>query len=719
MEKKPFSFFRNFSILFLLSSTSLVVKAQDTIPIKIDDANIQHELENLAEDNNTEIDDYSDLLNALNHYKKHPLNLNAATFDELRQLYYLNDIEINNLLTHIQKNGKLITIYELQSVDGFDLQTINKILPYVQVTDNLSENHFTLKEMLDKGQNSVTSRYARVLETQKGFTPIDSASLYKSHNSRYIGSPDYLYTQYRFNYGTNVNWGITAEKDQGELFFKNQQKFKYDWYNQSLKGNQHSGFDFYSAHFMLRNIKFIKALAIGDYQVSFGQGLTAWSAVAFGKSINILNVKKSGIGISPHTSVDENKFMRGVAATLVYKRFEATGFFSRHHVDATISDTSLNGQTTAVSALQTTGLHTTPSEIANKHSILQTIYGGNVSYKTNKFNVGITALNYQLNYDYNRSLKYYSQFEFASTHNINVGVDYNFILHNINLFGEEAMSVNGGKAFVNGALVSLDPKLTFTVLHRYYERNYQNLISKGFGESSGNANEKGVFIGTVLKPNNVITLTTSYDRFEFPWLKYQVNAPSHGNDYMAQLNYTPSKKVDMYVYFRQRSKQQNTTDASAVINYLVPVQQTNERFDIIYAIVPSVKLKNRVELVKYKLGDNATQKGYLVVQDVAFHKMGKPFSVIFGYSMFQTDNYSVRIYAYTNDIPGSYSIPSYYYRGSSFFLMLQYSFTKRIELWVRYSQIYYDNKTVISPGALTEIDGNTKSEIKLQLKYKF
>ena len=89
------------------------------------------------------------------------------------------------------------------------------------------------------------------------------------------------------------------------------------------------------------------------------------------------------------------------------------------------------------------------------------------------------------------------------------------------------------------------------------------------------------------------------------------------------------------------------------------------------------------------------------------------------YALFQTDSYDARIYAYENDVPGSYSIPAYYSRGSRFYLMLDYNITRKIELWVRYSQTFYDNQTTISPGGLSEINGNTKSEIRTQIRFKF
>ena len=706
-----------FSVVFELLNSSSVI-AQDTVLKKTDDSQIQQQLENIAENTENEDADYTILTEVLVYSSENPINLNKTNIEELRALQLLNDIQINSLLSHIENNGKLITIYELQGISGFDLQSIRKILPYVKVTDNFTSAHFSTKEMFKNGQHSILLRYGRTVEDQTGFSSTDSSSLYKSMNSRYIGSPDKIYARYRFTYGTNISWGITAEKDQGELFFKNKQKYTYDWYEKSLNGNQKTGFDFYSAHFFLKNIKRIKALAVGDYQATFGQGLTIWSGQAFGKSSDIISTKKSGRGISPYTSVDENLFMRGAATTLGYKKIEATVFYSRKRIDANVSDTTDTGEAAQISSLQETGSHSTSSELADKDAILQTLIGGNISYKGKKFNVGLSALSYQLDVDLKRSLSYYNQFEFSSSKNLNIGADYNLIHRNFNFFGEASMSKNGGKAFVNGVLISLDPRLSFTVMHRYYQRNFQNLLSNGFAESSTAANEKGVYIGLVAKPTNRTTVTVYYDRFEFPWLKYQVNAPSYGNDYMAQFNYTPSKKIDMYLRIRSRDKQKNTSDA-VVIDYLVPVKQSNYRFNISYTITPSIKLKNRIELIDYKLDNNKTQKGYLVYQDIVYSKLGKPLSVTLRYALFETDSYDARIYAYENDVPGSYSIPAHYNRGSRFYIMLDYNLTKRIELWFRYAQTVYDNKQIISEGSLTEIQGNTKSEIRAQLKFKF
>lgn len=695
------------------------VFAQDTIIPKTDDNDIQQQLENLAESSENEEADYTNLLDQLNQFKEHPINLNNTSLEELRQLQLLNDIQIVALLKHISKTGKLITIYELQGIEGFDLQTIQRILPYVHVKDSFTAAHFSMKEMFRSGQHAVVLRYGRTLEEQKGFTSTDSLSLYNSQSSRYIGSPDKLYARYRFTYGTNVSWGITAEKDQGELFFKNKQRFNYDWYENALNGNQKTGFDFYSAHLYVRNLKFIRALALGDFQATFGQGLTMWSGYSFGKSADIMGTKRSAAGLRPYASVDENLFLRGAAATFGYKKFEATAFASYKKVDANVSDTTADGEILAISSLQETGYHSTVGEIADKHAINQTIYGGNIAYKGQSFSIGLTGTHYALDKNLKRDLSYYNQFEFSAKENTNVGLDYNLIVRNFNFFGEEAFSANGGSAFVNGVTVSLDPRLSFTALHRYYQRNFQNLLSNGFGESTRPANEKGLYLGMVAKPLPHFTLSAYYDRFEFPWLKYQIDAPSTGYDYMAQLNFTPSKKFDAYFRIRSRSKFKTYTSDITDIDVIVPYEQTNYRINTSISILPSVKLKNRIELVDYKVSEDKTEKGFMVYQDVSFNKIGKPFSFTLRYALYQTDTYNARIYVYENDVPGAYTIPAYYYRGSKFYILLDYNITRRIEVWLRFAQTVYDNQKIISEGSLTEIPGNAKSEVKAQIRFKF
>lgn len=670
---------------------------------------LQQQIENLAENLGTEDADYTNIEENLKYYAAHPLNLNTATREELQDLTLLDDIQIENLLAHRNRFGNLMSIYELQAVDGFDLATIYRIRPYIRVSDNFDAAHFSFREMRKNGKNELVIREQRVLESQTGYAPADSATLAANPNSRYLGSPDHVYARYRFTYGNFVSAAFIADKDAGEEFFR---------------GSQRNGFDFYSAHLCIRNIGFVKTAVLGDYQVSFGQGLTAWTGYAFGKTAMAMGTKRNAMGVRPYTSSDENKFLRGAATTLRFGKFQSTVFFSMKYRDANIaasSDTTGGkvAEVLEVSSLQTTGLHSTPAEIADKDAVLETIYGGNLSFKGKKFQLGFTAMHSQYDADLKRNLSLYNQFEFSSSANTVYGLDYDFSLRNFHFFGEGAMSANGGYAFVNGVLISLDPRLAFTVHQRLFRKDFQNLYANAFSESTTLANEQGIYFGMTAKPMRKVTLSVYVDHYIFPWMHYQVDAPSNGSDFLAQVNFTPDKKTDMYFRYRHRDKFVNASDEDADIDYILPLTQDNWRFQVQYPVGNALRFRNRVEYSRYHRSNETEENGYVIWQDITYKKLGFPVSVTARYALFQTETYDAAIYAYENDMPYTYSVPAYYYKGSRMYLLVNWDISRQVELYFRIAQTMYNNKNIISEGSLTEIQGNTKTEAKVMLRVKF
>jgi hypothetical protein len=668
---------------------------------------IEKRVEYLIEDAEESDADYTTIFDQLSYYFDHPLNINRARESELEELGLLNSLQINALISHIEKNGKLMTLEELQTIDGYDSEVIKMLLPFVKVGSDVDSPQITFKELLKNGENTLFIRYQQILEEKEGFSSTTDSALAASPNSRYRGDPGRLYTRYRYKYGNHISFGVTAEKDPGEEFFA---------------GSQTQGFDYYSAHFFIKNQGKVKQLALGDYQAQFGQGLTYWSGRAFGKSADIMLVKRSALGLRPYTSVDESRFLRGGGMTLEFGKIEATAFYSYNNIDANISvadSTSLDNEVLAVTSLQQSGLHRTKNEIEDKDAIQQQQMGGHLAYKIRRLNIGVTGIHSSLNTDFTPNLQTYSQFRNSESEQTNIGVDYNWVYRNFNFFGEYSQSLNAGSAFVSGALVTLDPKLSLALLYRNYDRDFNPISSAGIGEGSTNENEKGMYMGFVAKPLKKITLSAYYDQFTFPWLKYQINAPSKGYQYLAQLTYKPSKKMEIYVRIRERNKGENTAvDLDRGIDYIVNEKQTNYRFHYSYKISESIKLKGRVELVNYDKQESPYETGYLIYQDIIYKPKSSPFSFSFRYGLFDTDSYNSRIYAYESDVLYAFSIPAYYNRGTRTYLTAKYKIKRGIDLWLRYGATFYDNIDVISSG-LEEIQGTTKSEIKAQLRFKF
>lgn len=684
-----------------------IVNAQVDTAANGNDTPLDQQIEILSENIGSEDADLTALTENLRYYKEHPLNLNTATREELIDLGLLTDIQINNLLAHRERFGSLISIYELQAVEGFDLATIYSLLPYVKVADRMDAGHFSFGEMWENGRNEIVVRGQRIAEEQAGYGPADSATLADNPNARYLGSPYRIYTRYRFTYGNYVSWGVTAEKDAGEEFFR---------------GTQKNGFDFYSAHIGIRNIGPVKAAILGDYQVSFGQGLVAWTGYAFGKTSMTVATKRNAMGIRPYTSVDESRYFRGAGTTLKFGPVETTAFFSYRFRDANIAETDTTGndiEILEVSSIQESGLHTTQSEYDDKNALKETMYGGNVTLRQKRFSIGVTGIHSQYNVPLTRNLGLYNQFEFSAQQNTVIGADYNLVLRNFNFFGEAARSANGGVAFTNGVLISMDSRVAFTLHHRYFGKDFQNLYANAFSESTLPVNEQGIYVGVQAKPHRKITLSAYYDMQLYPWMKYQVDAPSQAFDFLAQVNFTPDKRTDFYIRYRHRDKFKNASDDDADIDYITPYTQDNWRFNIAYPVGKNWRLKNRIEYTEITDNNGDKLSGIAMYQDVTYKKMGFPVSFTARYALFQTDDYTTRIYAYENDVPLSFSIPAYSGKGSRVYLLVNWDVTRSLELYFRVAQYFYYNQDVISEGSLTQINANHKTELKLQVRFKF
>lgn len=688
-------------IAITLCGTVLTVKAQDD---RQKSYIIEQRVEQIAEANEDLEIDYTTMFDQLAWFFEHPINLNNASEKDLQDLRLLTDQQILNLFTHIEKNGKLMSLYELQTIDGWDATTILNVLPFVKVSADLNAPNITFKDMIKNGSNELFIRYTRILEEQEGFAPIEDSVLAESPNKRYLGSEDKIYMRYRFKFRQNVSWGMTAEKDAGEEFFK---------------GTQKNGFDFYSAHLYLQDFGPIKALALGDFQVQFGQGLTAWSGLAFGKSSSVMNVKRQARGLRPYTSVDENLFMRGAGVTVGVKDFELTTFFSKKRIDANISEGDTLEQEVVVTSFQTSGIHGTPGELFDKDAIGEQHMGGHLAFKKRRLEIGVTAMASDYDGDLQRTLREYNQFDFNDNKNLSTGLDYNFIVNNFNFYGEASRSLNGGMAFLNGALITLDRNLSMSIMHRHYGRDYQQLVSNAFAENSRTVNERGLYVGMQATHNRRWTFYGYFDLFTFPWMRSDLETPEQsGYDHLAQLNWKPSKKLEIYGRIRSRLRPTDTDDDIDDIDFRVSRKQINYRLNVSTKISEDLRLKNRVEMVRYEEGNNDLETGFLVYQDILYQKKGSPLSIKLRYALFDVQSYDARVYAYENDVLYFFSIPAYANRGSRFYTVLRYKVARGVDLWLRYSQWLYNDRETISSG-LTGINSNTKSEIRAQVRFRF
>ncbi len=90
----------------------------------------------------------------------------------------------------------------------------------------------------------------------------------------------------------------------------------------------------------------------------------------------------------------------------------------------------------------------------------------------------------------------------------------------------------------------------------------------------------------------------------------------------------------------------------------------------------------------------------------------------FRYAIFDTNSWDERLYAYENDVLYAFSIPAYYDKGNRYYFMLKWDAADWLDCRLRFAQTVFFDKEVIGSGT-DEIEGNHKSEVKVQLRMKF
>lgn len=656
-------------------------------------------MERWIENNETSVD-FTDLRDQLEFYINNKIDLNSAGKEDLQRLGFIDDIAMNDIIEHRKKYGEYLSVYELQTIESIDDRTLYYLSYFVKTDDHMFGDKTPFLKMFAKGKNEVIALHENVFQDKVGY----DKSRGDQGKEYYAGSPYRYVLRYRFNYSSKLSFGYTGEKDMGEQFFNGVQKY---------------GFDFNSFHFVLRNQGNFKTIAIGDYQANFGQGLTFGSGLSPRKSAFVLNARRNFEAIRPYRSLNENEFLRGAAVTYKYRSAEITGIFSYKYISTNYraSDTIPSSEE-VFSSIQLTGLHRTASEIQNRSNILQGIYGGHIKWRGDNYDVGISAINTFYDKSFLPGSKPYQLYNFSGTQLSNFGIDYNFYLGNANVFGEISNSSNGAFAGIAGLIVPVHQQIDILFMYRNYAKNYQTTFNNPFAENSDGRNEEGFYSGVSFKLNQQWIFNTYFDYYRSPWLRYMVDAPSKGNDFLSELQYNPSKTTQYYIRYRREIKSRNETGVAGPVDYLTDVSKEIVRLHVQYKVSPTVALKSRAEFSQYYDHVNGYRNGSLIYQDVIYTTAFKELSFIGRIAVFTVEDYNARLYATESDVLYQYSIPQYQNSGVRYYLLIHYSLSKKWDLWIKYSQTNYNNVKTISSG-LEQINGNTVSDMSVQLRWSF
>ncbi len=674
----------------------------------ITDEIIIDQIERMMENSEEEID-FTELIEEYWTICENKININNP--DELNQLIELHlvNIFIVEKINDYRKNyGNFMLFDELTFVEGIDEMTLNILNPVICFEKPQEKEKFRARDLLKYGKHQTIFQIEQCFNKKAGYQDVSDSILYDNPNKKYLGSPQKMLLRYSFSSNNKLEFGFALEKDAGEYLFSPK-------INDSIKtligDKAYKTIDFVSFHFLINDYKFVKTLALGDYQLSFGQGVTMGSGLAFAASGGSLLRKSKKIRASK--SANEVRYLRGVATTLNYRNWDLTVFYSNKNVDANVSVVDSLGEPLVVTALQQTGLHRTYGELIDRHAIRQQLFGGNLSYRSNRFQIGYTIHKTVLSCELNPDPRLYNTFYFRGKSLVNQGVDFYYVLKKFAFYGEAAISDNLAPAALLGTTVQPAGYIDITVLYRYYDKKYQNFYSNSFAAGSSR-NEKGLYLSTSITFAPRWKLIATADFPQYDWIKTTAYAPSRTQDYNLQVEHQINSKSLFFIQLRYKDKEKNGSSENTYIRNLIHERKMSLRFHITYPIGNDFILKNRVEFSTNKdVPKNGTS--YLIYQDILYNPETCPYSFAFRYAMFDSPNGAV--YAYENDVLNSFSIGSFYHKGMRIYLLGKVKLRWGLAINAKIGCTIYSDVNEISSG-LELIEGNVKTEGKVQLVWK-
>lgn len=674
-----------FSVIIVYCSCLVSADAQDN--------NWREYLQQLMEDEADE-ESIENMYQELIMLETNPLNLNNVSTEQLERFPLISYEQANELANFLERNRPIYTVYELRNVPLFEFKTVELVIPFFYVGE-MEVVKPSLGEMISNGRHEISNRLDKTVTPRAGYGVFSDSILQRYPNRKYQGEDFYTSLKYSFSYRDKIQFGVLGEKDAGEPF----------WQKQYSKG-----YDHYGVHLILRDMGRLKTLALGDYRLSFGQGLILNNDFMLSKSWVSGNIIRRTQEPKRHFSTAEYGFFRGAATVYQLYGLKFTAFYSNKRFDANLSDYG------EITSFKNDGYHRTLSELDKKNNTREQVVGGNINWRNGSLQLGASALYHKYDRMLNPTFQNYNLFYLRDSSNYNISVDYSYRFSNITLAGETAIDASGAIATINMAQYNPNYLYSFSFLHRYFPITYNALHANAFGESSRIQNENGIYLGASLNPIRYLTLTSYVDLFKFPWLKYQLDAPSKGVDFYLLADYAITKASNLEVRYKYKRKEKNAYYPESVKTVL-PYNTQKLRFRFVNSQISGWSFRSTVDMALYSLKHYENETGYMLSQSVSYRGDKRVQGDLYaGY--FSADTHAARLYSYERNILSTFYMPSFYGEGIRLAASGRYNITPMLSISIKVGYTNYFDRESIGSG--TElIDGSSRIDIYSFVRWRF
>ena len=208
------------------------------------------------------------------------------------------------------------------------------------------------------------------------------------------------------------------------------------------------------------------------------------------------------------------------------------------------------------------------------------------------------------------------------------------------------------------------------------------------------------------------------DVFRFPWLKYGVDMPSSGKEYMLQLDYFPDKNFTIYIRYKYKQREENRKLENESTLSILPFSQHRIRLQMGYNYNSCWLFRTSAEGIIYNEEKGDMSKGCMFTQSVGWKPLSFPLQADLYIGYFYTDDYNSRISSYEKNILYAFNMPSFYGKGIRTAFSVRWKLSKKLSFSTKLAWTHYMDRNSIGTG-MEEIAGNNKIDIYALLCWKF
>ena len=589
-----------------------------------------------------------------------PLRINLATLSELEEFPLFTRFMAVSLHDYIQRNGAVLSIFELGAVPGFNSEVAGSLAPFIDLTTQKRFAISSLRSLLKEGRSQLLFRGAFYTKLQEGYMPISGKDLKLKPDSRYIGTPGRVYAQYKFDVPGKVRFTLTSEKDPGEKF------------------GDYTGYSM-----QVENIGVVTKAVFGDFTARFGQGLVLWNAPSLFSSSSSTTLVKQEFGLTSYSSTDENRSFRGAGVTISTSRVNFSILGSSKSIDARITEDGFT-------SLLATGLHNTSTTLERRKNLKLNTIGANCSYNTSWLRIGLTLSSCRYSHAYagGDSSQIYRQ---AGLGNFggNAGAEFYAYLSNFRLFGEYASDLSGNPAIITGLSWKRSYNFDISIAARYYSDNYLSPFGGALSRSGKMRGERAVDLSISNRGNNGTTIKG--------WLSYGAGMilPRGG----FELSYPISAANEILLKADYR-------DGRGAV-----------RLQTEWKASRLLKLNVRGE-ANISTSDTKPTYGWMAYTELIAGLPSGFADCSARVAYFNTPEWENRIYAYERDLLYGFSVPALYGKGIRCYLNFHCAAFSWMDIWLKGSLWYYTDREYTGEGP-TRMEGPSSFEIKWEARFRF